>query len=140
MKLYISTILVLILAFGVFGQTSVGTFEKIKMSDIGTVLIPSTMELQSGTFKKFSDSVSKDLMKEQGIEITGDNIVFQPKGLNDFKKLNAYARVIINTTIGRKGEYRKITAKFAATKRELNEASTIFRKQFEEELNSTLSD
>jgi len=64
MKLYISTILVLILAFGVFGQTSVGTFEKIKMSDIGTVLIPSTMELQSGTFKKFSDSVSKDLMKE----------------------------------------------------------------------------
>jgi len=136
MKLYISTILVLILAFGVFGQTSAGTFEKIKMSDIGTVLIPSAMELQSGTFKKFSDSVSKDLMKEQGIEITGDNIVFQPKGLNDFKKLNTYARVIINTTIGRKGEYRKITAKFAATKRELNEASTIFRKQFEEELKS----
>lgn len=136
MKFHLSTILILVFAFRVFGQTSVGSFEKIKMSDIGTVLIPSTMELQSGTYKNFSDTVSKDLMKKQGIEITGDNIIFQPKGLNDFKKLNTYARVIINTTIGKKGEYRKITAKFSATKRELNEVSTIFKKQFEEDLKS----
>jgi hypothetical protein len=134
MKLYLSTILILIFAFGVFGQTSVGIFEKIKISEIGTILIPSTMELQSGSYKKFSDSVSKTLLKGQGIEITGDNIIFQPKGLNEFKKMNTYARVIVDTTIGKKGEYRKITAKFTATKRELNETSTVLKKQFEEEL------
>ncbi|MDQ3713475.1 MAG: hypothetical protein M3388_14805 [Acidobacteriota bacterium] len=137
MKFYLSAILILVFAFSVFGQTSVGSFEKIKMSDIGTVLIPSTMELQSGTYKNFSDTVSKDLMKKQGIEITGDNIIFQPKGLNDFKKLNTYARVIINTTIGKKGEYRKITAKLVATKREINEVSAIFKKQFEDEFKNT---
>jgi len=133
-KIILPTLFILALSFGVFAQSSDVTFEQFKITDVGSISIPSIMELQSGTYKEFSESLSKDLMKKQGIEITGDGIIFQQKGLNDFKKVNTYARVIIETTVGKQGNYGKITSKPTLTKQEIQYASAILKKQLEDEL------
>ncbi len=84
-------------------------------------MIPSIMELQSGTYKEFSEKFSKALLEKQGFEVSGEQIVFQQKGLNDlkFKERTTYARVMINTETGKKGEFRKLTAKIPLTAAQL---------------------
>lgn len=119
MKICISIILVLTWTFCVFGQSYEGTFQKIRLTNVGSILIPSTMELQSGTYKELSDTFSKEQMKKIGAEVSGDSIIFQQKGLNDFKKVNTYARVMVKTTVGKVRDYRKATAKIVLTKKQL---------------------
>ena len=107
--------LVLILISNGFAQVSEVTFEEVKLKGIGSISIPSIMELQSGTYKQFSDKFSK----EMGFDVSGV-IIFQQSGRNDvFKASNTYARVMVEETVGKAGDYRRITSKIILTKSEL---------------------
>lgn len=100
-----------------FGQTATGvTFTEFKLNGIGKILIPDSMELQSGAYRSLSNEASKEL----GYDVSGD-VIFQQKGLNDFKfkEINTYSRVMIGTDIGSPGDYEKLTTKIRATPREL---------------------
>ena len=100
-----------------FGQVTAGqTFTEFKLNGLGSVLIPDSMELQAGAYKKLSDGASKEL----GYDVSGE-VIFQQKGLNDFnfKQNKTYARVMFATERGSRGSYPKLTAKIRLTAREL---------------------
>ncbi|MFN0280168.1 MAG: hypothetical protein ACKVRN_16445 [Pyrinomonadaceae bacterium] len=113
-------VLVLFLATASLAQDAVPTFQEFKLKDIGTILIPVTMELQAGDYKVLSDAFSKELMTKGGFEVSGNKIVFQQKGLNEFTKATTYARVMIDTDYGPPGSYEKLVSKLQLTTRELN--------------------
>ena len=114
-------------------QTS---FENYSLKDIGSVSIPSSMELQSGNYKKLAEKYQEEQSKKLGYEISGNHIVFQQKGLNGGNKSssNSYARVMLETTIGNPGDYEKLSIKLSATKEELDQLSTQIKSQNEESL------
>ena len=105
------------------------TFEQVKLSGIGSISVPSIMELQSGFYKEFSDKRSKEL----GFDVSG-MIIFQQQGRNDiFTKSPTYARVMIEETLGKPGDYRKITSKIVLTKQELEILNTLAKTEIENE-------
>ena len=106
------------LTYAISAQTSEIIYEDVKLTDIGSISIPSIMELQSGVYKELSNQVSKEL----GFDVSGV-IIYQQAGLNDiFKKLrkpNTYARLMIKEISGKAGEYRSLNSKLVLTPREL---------------------
>jgi hypothetical protein len=115
MKLYISILLIVLCSFSASAQLPAVTYEKVKLANIGSILIPSIMELQAGTYKELSDKYSKEI----GYDVSG-NIIFQQIGRNDIlKKSPTYARVMIKETLGKAKDYRKITSKIVITKQQL---------------------
>jgi hypothetical protein len=117
----------LLISSSAFGQTTPGqAFVEFKLNGLGSILIPDTMELQGGAYKKFSDGASK----EMGYDVSGE-IIFQQKGLNEFnfKEINTYARVMIGTELGTPGSYEKLTTKIKATPRELQILGSSFKKE-----------
>lgn len=118
-----------------FGQATPGqTFVEFKLNGLGTLLIPDTMELQSGAYKKLADGFKND----QGYDVSGD-VVFQQKGLNEFnfKENKTYARVMIGTEISTQGAFQKLSAKVKATRKELELFSSIFQKEIVESFGNT---
>lgn len=87
------------------------------------------MELQSGLYKEISDKYSKEL----GFDASG-MIIFQQQGRNEiFTKPSTYARVMIEETLGKPGDYRKITSKIVLTKQELEALNTQAKTEVENE-------
>jgi len=66
-----------------------------------------------------SESVAKEVLAKKGIEISGDSVVFQPLGVNEFKKSATYARVIIDTAQGKAGDYKKLNVKKVFTPKQI---------------------
>ncbi|NIG54649.1 hypothetical protein [Chitinophaga sp. Cy-1792] len=97
-------ILLLICCNKTFAQTK---YEKYQITGLGTILVPDLMELQDGLYRQ----QETDKLKAKGIEVSGDKIVFQQKGLNLGTKnaFSSYARVTITTTMGRPGEFGKLS-------------------------------
>jgi hypothetical protein len=128
------TTIILFITFSCFGQIN---YEKFTITDIGEILIPDIMELQSGNYKKYSDAVS-DALAPKYI-ISGNKIVFQQKGLNDFsdESFKKYYRVIIETDIGKIDENNKLTTKLSYTKSELDDISKLSKEQFIKEFSSS---
>jgi len=118
-------------------QTSVS--ENYKLSNIGYISIPNKMEIQSGNYKKISEEYQKEMSEKFGFEVSGNRIVFQQKGLNEFDKsgFSSYARVIIETDIGNYGDYEKLTTNYSATQAELNELSREFKSQVQQSFYGT---
>lgn len=109
---------VFILTCSTFAQTSEITYEEVKLTGIGSISIPSIMELQSGVYRELSDSYSKEL----GFDVSGV-IIYQQAGLNEIfktlKKSSTYARLMIEATSGKAGEYRRLDSKLVVTPGEL---------------------
>jgi hypothetical protein len=108
-------------------------FKKYILDDVGYVLIPNNMEMQTGAFRKGADRFFKEKFD---IEPIANRVVFQPKGANQFDEsaLANYARVIIETYIGNYGDYENLVTNYTATKIELNEINNDFRKLNEEQI------
>ncbi len=103
------------LTYGTSAQTAEVTYEEIKLTGIGSISIPSIMELQSGVYKELSDKFSKEL----GFDVSGV-IIYQQAGRNElFTKSDTYARLMIKETAGNAGEYRSINSKLVLTSKEL---------------------
>jgi hypothetical protein len=130
------TIVGLLLAIFCFAQTS---FENYLLKDLGSISIPTNMELQSGNYKKFAEEYQKQQGKKFGYEISDNRVVFQQKGLNSGDKtgFSSYARVILETTIGNYGDFEKLSTKLSATTQELSELSSQLKSQTEQSFNGT---
>jgi hypothetical protein len=123
MKTILTLFCVFFLTYSASAQTSEITYEDVKLTGIGSISIPSIMELQSGVYKEFSDNSSKEL----GFDVSGV-IIYQQAGLNDLfktlKKSSTYARLMIQETLGKAGEYRRLDSKLIVTPSELKLLNT----------------
>ncbi len=119
-------ILLFALSSTLYGQN---TYTKYRLSNLGSISIPSSMELQAGTYKQLAVSTQQKVADKMGYEVAGDRIVFQPKGLNDFKDeaFSTYARVIVETYYGSYGDYERLTNNFILTSSERKELDDYYR-------------
>lgn len=91
------------------------------------------MEVQSGAYKKFSDKIQVEILE---LPVDPTRVIVQQKHLNQLEKkaFKSYARVMLETDYGRKGDYEKISTQLTASKFELIELNGIYRQSFEDEL------
>ncbi len=78
-------------------------WKRIYIKNVGSFDLPPTMEIQNGKYKEFVD-------KQKKIEgFDASQLTAQQKGLNEFNKkgFEKYARVILETTFGSPGDYKK---------------------------------
>lgn len=133
-----NTILILLctLTSVLYGQPG---FTKYRLANLGTISIPSNMELQDGTYKKLNERMQKKIADEFGYEIAGDRIVFQQKGLNKLEEdaFSSYVRVIIETYHGEYGDFERLTADLSLTTAEENELGGYYRSQMIESFRGT---
>ena len=103
---------------------------KYNIENVGNILISPKLELQSGDYKQGLDNY---------LHVRGERISFQQKGLNEFNSssFNTYVRLLIETTIGIKGDYEKLNGDFEISTAELNELSVIFKQQVLQQLRVT---
>ena len=104
------------------------TWETVSIPGICTFQIPSTVELQKGTYKKLNDKLRKTLLE---IDTTPDFVVAQPKGINDFDPaaLKRYCRVIVETARRSKGDFAKLDARMALSAAEMKELEAEVKNQ-----------
>jgi len=133
----LSLLVTILLSNICFAQTV--DFVKYKLSDIGYISIPQKMEIQSGNYKKLAQEFQKDFKKKFGFEISGNRIVFQQKGLNNIEKsgFSSYARVILETDIGKNGDYEKLNINYSATQAEINELNQEIKNQLQQSFAGT---
>jgi len=135
MKTILTLFCLFFLTYAASAQTTAVTYEEIKLTGIGSISIPSIMELQSGVYKEFSDKFSKEL----DFDVSGV-IIYQQAGLNDiFKKLkksDTYSRLMIKETSGKAGEYRSLNSKLVLTPRELRLLDTQSKNELTNQFQS----
>ncbi len=90
-----------LLTINIFGQTS--DWETIQIKNVGSIKLPPSMEVQSGTYKQMVDEIKKLYM------VSGDRIVFQQKGLGENPTMETYARMIFRTDIFNTGDFPSIS-------------------------------
>lgn len=114
-------------------------FENYRIIEVGSISIPNNMEIQSGNYKKLSETYQKEISKKFGYEVSDNRIVFQQKGLNDLEKqgLASYVRVILETEIGNFGDFDKLTNKLTATPQEISNISKEFKSQIQQSFAGT---
>lgn len=129
MKLYIISTFLVISNYVSYSQPT--TMELYKIVNVGTISIPTNMEIQSGNYKKASDLFQTEQNKNLGYEIFDNRVVFQQIGLNNQEKQSfaSYARVILETNISNYGDFEKLNVKISANMTELKELNDLFRNQ-----------
>jgi len=107
-------------------------WQTVYMPNICTFKIPNSMEIQSGAYKNFSDKLHKEILE---LPVDPTRVVVQQKHLNNIEKkaFKSYARIIVETDYGKKGDYEKISSQLTASKFELIELNGIYRQSFENE-------
>lgn len=127
------------LFFAIFSSFAQTPTENYLLKSIGYITIPSTMEIQSGNYKKFAEKYQEEYGKKFGYEVSDNRIVFQQKGLNNLDKTSfaSYARIILETTISNYGDFEKLTTKLTATPSELSDLNTQLKSQIEQSFRGT---
>lgn len=125
-KLYL--ILLLISSF-CYSQNET-EFYNYNLKGTGYISIPTSLEKQDGQYKKLSEKAQRDI----GEEVTEDRVVFQKQGRNDaYKdKSPSYEKIIFETHIGVKGDFKKINA--IATTKELKDINDDSYNTFQSEM------
>jgi hypothetical protein len=123
------SLLFVLRCFVSFSQST--TMENYRIVNIGTISIPTIMEVQSGNYKKLSDAYQNEFGKQFGYEVSDNKVVFQQKGLNNLEKSSfaSYARVILETSIGSYGDFEKLNVKITAKEAELGQLNDEFKNQ-----------
>jgi len=137
MKHTITLLACLLISTISFSQST--DFENYRIIEVGSISIPNNMEIQSGNYKKLSETYQKEMSKKFGYEVSDNRIVFQQKGLNDLEKqgLASYVRVILETEIGNFGDFDKLTNKLTATSQEISDISKEFKSQIQQSFAGT---
>ncbi|MBW8241921.1 hypothetical protein K1F50_03845 [Muricauda oceani] len=86
-KSIILTLTMLLFQLG-FSQEN---WDKIDLGNWGEIKMPSSLEVQSGNYKKIID------YQKRHFSVNAERIVFQQKGVNNGKNLDTYGRIIIRT-------------------------------------------
>lgn len=105
-------------------------WETVSIPGVCTFQIPPTMEIQKGTFKVLSDKYLKKILE---IESSPDNVVVQPKGLNDFDEssVKGYSRIMIGTSRDQVGDYVNLNDPVVVSAEGLEEINTQAKTQLE---------
>ncbi len=125
-KLYL--ILLLISSF-CYSQNET-EFYNYDLKGTGYISIPTSLEKQDGQYKKLGEKAQRDI----GEEVTEDRVVFQKQGRNDaYKdKSPSYEKIIFETHIGVKGDFKKINS--IATTKELKDINDDSYNTFQSEM------
>jgi len=106
-------------------------WNRIYIKDVGYFDLPPTMEVQKGKYKEFTDITRKI----HGFDATP--LTAQQKGLNELEKdgLERYARVMVESEIGRSGDYEKLNFNISEyTKADILELNTLFKHQIQQSI------
>jgi len=103
------------------GYSQTTSWEIINLSNWGVIKLPSSMEVQSGTYKKILDNSKKEF------SINADRIVFQQKGLNEYGSFSTYARVIIRTDHANPGDFLKLN-QMNLTQTDLSDLNAMYQE------------
>ena len=104
-------------------------WDRIYIKDVGYFDLPPTMEVQKGKYKEFIDITRKI----QGFDAT--QLTAQQKGLNELGKdgLERYARVIVESEIGKSGDYEKLNFNISEyTKADILELNAMLKHQMQQ--------
>jgi len=128
MKMTITTILCALILGVIAVHAQDATWDTVSIPGICTYQIPPTVEIQKGTYKRFSDQFQKTILE---IDISSDRVVAQPKGINDFDPvaLKRYCRIIVKTKRGSKGDYSHLDEPLAISAAELGELDKELKNQ-----------
>lgn len=101
--------------------------KKYNIPSLGQISIPTNMELQAGKYKEINKEYRQVFSDQTGLvlQLTGNEHIFQPKGINNFDKnaLAVYARVIVETDIGKYGDYLRLNSPYSLSSGELSQLS-----------------
>ena len=106
-------------------------WQRVQIEGVGTIDIPPTMEVQSGQYAKFNQTLKKSMRALDGGG--PGKVTIQQKGLNSFDPLafKSYVRIIVGTIVGNANDFEHLTSCREVTQNELREISTLFRSQAE---------
>ena len=111
-------------------QSSVNDYFKYDVVDVGTVFVSNKLELQANDYKAINDSAQKQLATKFGYKVSGNRIVFQQKGLNEFDSTatSDYVRFILETEIADPNTYPILKPLLEITDQELVEFESAFKE------------
>jgi hypothetical protein len=134
------TLVLIILFFKLFSNAQAlprplpivaSNWERISVKDLGSFDLPPTMEVQSDKYRVFFDKVNK-LRYYDTPQLTA-----QPIGVNDLVKegLEKYARVMIETDIGKFGDFEKLNFNITEyTQADIAEMNNEFKQNIRQNL------
>lgn len=102
----------------VFGQNDV-VYQRVYIQNVGSIFLPSNMEVQSGAVSELSQNESKRPAQKTKLTVSGDGFVFQPNELSLSNLPYIPALITFSTKYEKGANYPVITAKTAPTKVEL---------------------
>jgi len=99
-------------------------WHKINIPQVGTIDIPPTIEVKSEGYKTLS-----------GVKTDENYFTIQQRGLNELRPEahKLYVRIMVDTEIGKPGEYETLYSNWSLTKQELEEISEALKVQIEQE-------
>lgn len=111
-------------------QSSVNDYFKYDIVDVGTVFVSNKLELQANEYKAINDSAQKQLAAKFGYKVSGNRIVFQQKGLNEFDSTatSDYVRFILETEIAEPNAYPILKPQLEISDQELVEFESAFKE------------
>ena len=110
-------------------QELIKDWTRIYIKNLGNFDLPPSMEVQKGKYKEFID----EQRKIKGFDAT--QLTAQQKGLNKFQKksFEKYARVIIETAFGTKGDFEKLNFNITSyTQADISELNLIYKQQIQQ--------
>jgi len=109
-------------------------FDSYRIAGVGQISIPSCMEEQTGMYKKMSKVFERQVEAAMGVDIPGEKVVFQQKGLNDLNQAGfaTYARVIIETETAASGSFYRLHSRYSVSPAELAEINNEMKNQIEQ--------
>ncbi|MBS1649223.1 MAG: hypothetical protein JSR09_05900 [Bacteroidetes bacterium] len=104
------------------GQSQSITWVTVKIDGLGSIGLPSNMEIQGGAYKQISEKIK---------EVNGasaSKVIFQQKNLNNFdgNSFQTYARVFLRTETASAGDFKKLSEPLTQT--EANEVNQQFKE------------
>jgi hypothetical protein len=98
---------------------------RVNIINVGFFDIPESMEVQKGKYKESMDATKRI----KGYDVS--QLTVQQKGLNDYKKnsFERYARVIVETDFGKKGEFERINFDISVlSQTDINQINNTFKQ------------
>ena len=108
-------------------------WERVFISNVGYIDIPSYMEIPFGTYEQIMNTYLNRL------EINAPQLIFQQKGLNDFNSeaFKKYGRIIVETKLGTYGEFLPLSYNISTvTSAEISQLNLNFKAKTISDLQS----
>ena len=104
-------------------------WQAVSIPNICTYKIPPTLEIQDGNYKRLSKDFREQVLK---IKLSPNRVVAQPSGINSMNSaIKKYCRVIVETELGKTGDYQGLHEPMIASPQELLQIGENLKKELE---------